>query len=202
MKASAANTAETAFISVETFSPMKFRRWADARPASDINRYELARGRIIMTPPAAWDHAEVEARIIRILGDFVAKRNLGKMFGSSAGYQFPSGDILEPDASFVSRRRWRKGPQPRRGQFLKIIPTLVVEILSPATARRDRIEKKLIYQANGVEEYWLVDSRRREITIFELVAGKYDNGHRYQPHQTLHSEVLEGFELITRFFFS
>ena len=202
MKSVAIRSADTAFISMESFTPTTFRRWVDNRPAGDINRYELASGRIIMTPPAAWEHAEIEAKVIRILGELVSNHRLGRMFGSSAGYQLPSGDTLEPDASFISRQRWAKGPQPRRGQFLKIVPSLVVEILSPATARRDRIEKKKVYEINGVDEYWLVDSRRREITVFHLIAGKYDSGRRFHSHQTLRSEVLAGFEVITRVFFA
>lgn len=162
MKSGAFKIAETAFISVETFTQRAFKRWVQNRPMADINRYELTSGRIVMTPPPGWEHAEVEARVIRILGDFVGRHNLGKVFGSSAGYDLPSGDTLEPDASFISRERRAKGPQVRRGQFLKIVPSLVVEILSPATARRDRLEKKRIYEANGVEEYWLVDPYQRE----------------------------------------
>ena len=202
MKSGAVRVAETAFISTETFTQKRFKDWVENRPMGDINRYELASGKIVMTPPAAWEHAEVEARVIRILGDFVTKQNLGKMFGSSAGYELPSGDTLEPDASFISRERWSKGPQPRRGQFLKIVPTLTVEIISPATARRDRIEKKRIYEANGVDEYWLVDPHRREITVFHLAGGKYDDGNRFEARQKLRSEVLVGFEVLTRSLFA
>jgi Uma2 family endonuclease len=202
MKSAALGTAETAFISMESFTPTTFKRWVERRPAGDINRYELASGRIIMTPPAAWEHAEIEARIIRVVGEFVATHRLGRMFGSSAGHEFPSGDTLEPDASFISRERWAKGPQPRRGQFLKIVPSLVVEITSPATSRRDRIEKKKLYETNGVEEYWLVDPNRREVAIFNVTAGKYGDGRRFQSHHTLRSKVLTGFEVITRIFFA
>ena len=202
MKSGAVRVAETAFISTETFTQKRFKDWVENRPMGDINRYELASGKIVMTPPAAWEHAEVEARVIRILGDFVTNQNLGKMFGSSAGYELPSGDTLEPDASSISRERWSKGPQPRRGQFLKIVLTLTVEIISPATARRDHIEKKRIYEANGVDEYWLVDPRRREITVFHLAGGKYDDGNRFEARQKLRSEVLVGFEVITRSLFA
>lgn len=155
-----------------------------------------------MTPPAGWGHGEIEARVIRILVDFVERNNLGRVFGSSTGYDLPSGDTLEPDASFVSNERWAKGPQVRRGQFLKIVPSLVVEILSPATARRDRIEKKRIYEANGVEEYWLVDPYQREVTVFHLVGGKYGAGRRVGIRQKLRSHVLLGFEVLTRFLFA
>ena len=202
MNSGAVQVGETAFISTETFTQKRFKDWVENRPMGDLNRYELASGRIVMTPPAAWEHAEVEARVIRIVGDFVTRHNLGKMFGSSAGYDLPSGDTLEPDASFISRERWSKGPRPRRGQFLKIVPTLVVEIISPATARRDRIEKKRIYEANGVDEYWLVDPRRREIMVFHLTRGNYDDGNRFEGRQKLRSEVLVGLEVLTRTLFA
>ena len=111
MKSGAARVAETAFISTETFTQKTFKRWVENRPMGDINRYELVSGRILMTPPAAWEHAKIEAKVIRILEDFVSKHNLGTVFGSSAGYELPSGDTLEPDASFISRERWSKGPR-------------------------------------------------------------------------------------------
>ncbi|MBI2088490.1 MAG: Uma2 family endonuclease [Deltaproteobacteria bacterium] len=202
MKSGAFKIAETAFISTETFTQRVFKQWVQNRPMADINRYELTSGRIIMTPPAGWEHAEVEARVIRILGEFVAGHNLGKVFGSSAGYDFPSGDTLEPDASFISQERWAGGPQARRGQFLKVVPSLVVEILSPATARRDRIEKKRIYEANGVEEYWLVDPNRREVMVFHLVGGKYGAGKRVGMREKVRSGVLVGFEVLARSFFA
>jgi Uma2 family endonuclease len=142
MKSGAVRVAEIAFISAEAFTQRRFREWVENRPVGDINRYELASGKIVMTPPAGWEHAEVEARVIRILGDCVTPHNLGRMFGCSAGYELPSGDTVEPDASFISRERWSKGPQPRPRQFLKIVPTLAVEIISPATARRDRRKKE------------------------------------------------------------
>ena len=202
MKSGAARVAETAFISTETFTQKTFKGWVENRPMGDINRYELVSGRILIAPPAAWEHAKIEAKVIRILEDFVSKHNLGTVFGSSAGYELPSGDTLEPDASFISRERWSKGPQPRRGQFLKIAPNLVVEILSPATARRDRIEKKRVYESNGVDEYWLVDPHRREITVFHLAGGKYDDGNRFDARQKLRSQVLVGLEVPARLLFA
>jgi len=202
MKTSAAATAETAFISTETFTQKTFRRWVDCRPMADLNRYELVNGRIVTSPPAGWGHGEIEANGIRILGDFVERHNLGKVFGSSTGYDLPSGDTVEPDAAFVSHERWAAGPQVRRGQFLKIVPTLVVEILSPATARRDRTEKKRLYEMNGVEEYWLVDQDRREVTVFHLTERRYDAGTRFSIRQKLRSVVLPEFEAPVRVLFS
>jgi Uma2 family endonuclease len=34
---------------------------------------------------------------------------------------------------------------------------LAVEVLSPSTARADRVEKRTLFRSEGVAEYWVVD---------------------------------------------
>ena len=168
--------AETAFRSDEHFDQKQFRRWLDARPASDINHYELINGRIIMTPPAGWPHGGVEAALVSPLMQHVQSRKLGVVLGSSAGYDLPSGDTVEPDVSFIAIRRLAAGPKPVAGKFLRIVPNLVVEILSPTTARKDRIDKKRVYERNGVDEYWIVDPARKQVTVFHRGKRGYSAG--------------------------
>jgi Uma2 family endonuclease len=201
MPAGTARTIETTFVSTDRFNQRAFKRWVETRPATDINHYELTNGRIVMTPPAGWGHGEIEARMSRILFDFVDGNKLGKVFGSSTGYNLPSGDTLEPDVSFIATSRWLNGPQVGRGQFLKIVPNLVVEILSPATAQRDRIEKKKIYETNGVDELWLVDATKREVIVYNLNDSKYGPGKRFTARDILHSQNLPGFGKSTRSLF-
>lgn len=186
---------QTAFISTETFTQTEFRRWLDELPASDINHYELLRGRIIMNPPAGWPHAPVGVNIIVPLGSFVRTHGLGVVLESSAGYDLPSGDTIEPDISFIAHERLTAGPAPQPGQFVRIVPNLIVEILSPATARRDRTEKKAIYQENGVEEYWLVDTKLREVTVYTLTGKRFGRGKVYTARDLLSSRTLSGFTL-------
>ncbi len=59
MKSGAARVTETAFISTETFTQKTFKRWVENRPRGDINGYELASGRILMTDP-------VRVKVVRI----------------------------------------------------------------------------------------------------------------------------------------
>ena len=37
------------------------------------------------------------------------------------------------------------------------IPLLIVEVISPSTARNDRGRKRRRYQRSGVAQYWIVD---------------------------------------------
>jgi Uma2 family endonuclease len=171
--------AETAFSSDARFDQRSFLRWLRQRPASDLNHYELIDGRIVMTPPAGWPHGCIDAALGQLLREHVQRHRLGIVQGSSAGYNLPSGDTVEPDVSFISAARFAAGPRPEPGQFLAIVPTLVVEILSAATARRDRTEKKAVYERNGVAEYWLLDPAKRTVTVFCLRRRRYGSGRVY-----------------------
>lgn len=185
---------DTAFRSEERFTQQEFFAWLQRRPSSDINHYELIRGRIVMTPPAGWPHGSVEMRIGGRMLQVVERGDLGVVQGSSAGYDLPSGDTLEPDVSFISRARFAAGPAPERGRFVGIVPNLAVEILSRSTARRDRTEKKEIYEQCGVDEYWIVDPDRRAVTVFRLEDGRYAAGERVRAGR-IPSRVLPALEI-------
>jgi Uma2 family endonuclease len=157
-------------------SQAEFRAWLDARPDSDRGHYELLNGRVVVTPPAGWPHGQIGTNVVRVLSLHVEQHRLGRVLSSSAGFDLPSGDTLEPDGSLVTTARWNAAPPPVLGQFLKVVPDLVVEILSPSTRRRDLPEKKDIYARNGVEEYWTIDPRARSLTIFSRRGDAFDDG--------------------------
>lgn len=177
------------FESCETFTQAEFAEWIAARSGDD-NRYELLHGRIVMNPPAAWPYGEGEADVLAPIQQFVRRRDLGRVFGPSQGFELPSGDTVAPDVAFVSSERWRAAA-PEVGKFLRVVPDLVVEVLSPSTASRDRGEKKAIYERNGVREYWLVDVHRQQITRFNLRGERYAEASVFAADATLTSEVLD-----------
>ena len=185
---------DTAFRSEERFTQEEFFAWLQRRPASDINQYELIRGRIVMSPPAGWPHGALGSRINARLYLVVEQHRLGVVQDSSAGYDLPSGDTLEPDVSFMSQARFAAGPAPVRGRFLGIVPDLAIEILSKSTARHDRGEKKAIYEESGVTEYWIVDPDRNVVTVYSLGDGGYGAGTRVRAGR-IPSRVLPQLEL-------
>jgi len=182
--------ADTAFRSEECFTQKEFRRWVEARPRADVNHYELIHGRIVMTPPAGWTHGRVEVKVVRVLEEHASKNKLGVVFGSSTGYDLPSGDTVEPDASYVSAERFAAKPPSSPDEFLRVVPSLVIEILSPGTAKRDQREKKDIYERNSVDEYWIIDPRRRLVMVYHLRDRRYDSGQTFRAG-TVRSRVLQ-----------
>lgn len=53
------------------------------------------------------------------------------------------------------------------------VPKFIAETLSPSTAKRERAEKKDIYETVGVEEYWIVSPQGKSVKVYYLEAGKY-----------------------------
>ena len=51
---------------------------------------------------------------------------------------------------------------------------LIVEIISPATVKRDRVYKKELYERYGIKEYWIVDDEKLAVEVYRLVGGKYE----------------------------
>ncbi len=183
---------ELAFESTRTLSQEEFAAWVAARWRGDLHHYELLDGRVVMTPPAGYSHGAIEAALGGILEPFVRKRTLGKCFGSSQGFELPSGDTVEPDYSFVSAERWRAMPPPEEGRFLRVVPDPVVEILSRSTAALDRGEKKDVYERSGVREYWLIDPRARTLLVYTRQGDRFDTGRTFAEGQPFSSAVLLG----------
>lgn len=76
-------------------------------------------------------------------------------------------DYLCPDIMIICDRKHLKG-----GAYSGV-PKFVAETLSPSTAKRDRMEKKDIYEKSGVEEFWIVSPRERAVEIYYLKDGQY-----------------------------
>lgn len=164
---------ELSFESTTGMSQEQFATWVRAREAWDPFDYELLNGRVVMNPPAGFPHGAIGSNVQLLLAGFVKARNLGIVFDSSQGFELPSGDTVEPDHSYVSRERWHAVPAPEPGHFLRVVPDLIIEVLSASTAPRDRGEKRGIYERNGVREYVLVDWRTRVLSAHVLEAGHF-----------------------------
>lgn len=80
-------------------------------------------------------------------------------------YRITDDTILEPDLLIVCGKIEKK--------YLDFPPALVVEILSPSTALRDRNTKFDIYQQQGVKYYLIVDSAKQTVEVYEHSNGEY-----------------------------
>ena len=73
---------------------------------------------------------------------------------------------------------------------------LIIEILSPSTAKKDRHEKFLLYERHGVKEYWIVHQSEHLVEIFRLNDdGAYDKPAIYDGDDMMPVSLFPGLEI-------
>ena len=115
--------------------------YADYLETSDDERYELLNGELILSPSPKEIHQYISSILHIMIGAFVRERSLGKVYFSPFDVVLSDTDVVQPDILFISNERADIiTPDNVQGA-----PDLVVEILSPATAERDRTIKLDLY---------------------------------------------------------
>lgn len=129
-------------------------RMADEFPGWQIER--LA-GKIVMSPPAGSNTGRRNSRLNFILASFA--RTCGfDSFDSSTGWTLPNGDILSPDGSLVRTERFAALDEAERETFARLVPDVVVELVSPSDRdRKGPREKCDLWFEQGVRYVVLID---------------------------------------------
>lgn len=136
------------------------RRWTRDQVLAlpeDGNRYELFDGELLVTPAPSGLHQLAVSRLFVLLAAYVSVHRMGEVMVAPADLQLGGDHRSQPDIFVVPSvppgRDWPSFPN----------PVLVVEVLSPATARVDRFVKRLRFQRTGIPEYWIVDLDARTV---------------------------------------
>lgn len=106
-------------------------------------RYELIEGELVRMSLVGQEHSEIGANFVALLYNHVIPRRHGKIYGLDTGFVSErfSNTVLCPDVAFV---RADLLPPQRQDRYLRVVPDLVVEIVSPsdsstvASTRRSR----------------------------------------------------------------
>lgn len=149
--------------------------------------YEIIEGVKIMAPSPKWEHGIVTSSLVAIFMNYCYKYDNGLVFGDNMDIHLPnSNNIFKPDLSVFKDKSIFK-----HGKKIYGVPDLVVEILSPATAKRDLGIKKDIYERSGVKEYWIVNHQDRSVQVYHLIDGKYTLDHVYHDYTEFELQNLE-----------
>jgi Uma2 family endonuclease len=142
--------------------PLLHTDWTAAQAIAlpdDGNRYEVLDGELVVMPPPSWAHQVAVEQLYLSLHAYVRAHALGWVKLSPSAVVLSERRLVQPDVFVLPRG---VGPAPRDWSDITAL-LLAVEVLSPSTARRDRWQKRHMYQAFGASEYWIVDTDAREV---------------------------------------
>jgi Uma2 family endonuclease len=118
----------------------------------DGNRYETVHGELLVTPaPRPW-HQEVADRLRDVLKQYLTRHAGWHLWSAPADISWTADVLVQPDLFVVPIEEARTLDWARLRHL-----ELVVEVLSPTTARADRFTKRRLYQEVRIPTYWIVD---------------------------------------------
>ena len=165
--------------------------YEDYLNAPEDKRYELLDGELVPIPTPGERHQSISILLGWKLVQFASEHSLGRVYLAPFDVVLSDVDVVQPDLLFVSNERGHIiTPANIQGA-----PDLIVEILSPSTAERDKTFKRALYARHGVNEYWMVDTIAKDITVLLLGERGYEVVDIYGEGEILTSPTLQGFAL-------
>lgn len=102
-------------------------------------------------------------------------------------------DIMVPD--IAGWRRSTLAEVPLEDAFITVPPDWVCEILSPSTARKDRVIKMPIYRRERVGHVWLIDPDAQTLEVFKLDGATYRLLATHAESELIRAEPFDAIEL-------
>lgn len=154
-------------------------------------RYELLDGDLVALASPGEFHQRISILLGSKLVQFAVENRMGRVYHAPFDVVLSNIDVVQPDLIFVSNDR----ADIITPANIQGAPDLVVEILSPSTAARDKTFKRSLYAKHGITEYWMVDLTEKTITILRLGEREFEVVDTYGEGEILTSPTLQGFNL-------
>lgn len=132
-------------------------------------RHEILEGVLIREPSPNVAHQRVIGRLHLVLYDYFRQKDPnGEVFLSPLDVTISDITVVQPDLLYISCEQ-----NIIKETRIDGAPKLVVEVLSPSSGRKDRLQKMHIYQKAGVEHFWIINPQEKTMECFSLRNGLY-----------------------------
>lgn len=146
---------------------------------------ELLYGELVMSPAPKNKHQSAVGKSLLLLNQLTSK---GEVVLSPMDVYLDDENVVQPDVFWVS------GPdslcQLGADDYWHGAPDLVVEVLSPGSALRDKTTKFKLYERHGTREYWLVDPEAQYVEVWRLENGTFLRVGVFGPADKFESPLL------------
>lgn len=155
-------------------------------------RLEVLEGMLVKEPSPSMQHQRISRELGRQLMNYFEDYDPeGELFFAPLDMTLATGNVLQPDILFVSgSRKHIKHEERVDGPC-----DLVIEVMSPANRRKDRLQKMEIYRKAGVPHYWLADPEENTLEAFLLTCANYTLIAAGGPGDTFTNQEFPGLKL-------
>lgn len=172
-------------ISVEEFRQIEFDE-------NDDSYYELINGYVMKKSAPRPEHQRISMKLSRTISNYLFSKPIGEVFAAPIDVFLNGFNAVQPDLLFISSEN---------NHFITTdgiigVPDLIIEIISPTSIIRDRVDKKNLYEKLNVKEYWIVDAQYKDIEVYTIENGRYELLSGVTMFEgELKSNVLAGIEI-------
>lgn len=163
------NFEENGLMEMQTFMQPRRTILQACKSFPEGTMVQLINGIIRISPSPIDSHASLLMDIGPDLHFFVKENDLGTTRFGLYDVYLDELNAFQPDILFVSKENLDLIKE----DGLHVAPDLIIEILSPSTAKYDLEEKKEVYEQYGVKEYWIVNPADNSVTGYSLVNEKF-----------------------------
>ena len=175
----------------------KRRQFHETLAQYEGRKVEFVYGEIVEDEmPVKKIHNDIVWRLLRLLREFVELHELGYVGYEKVMISLQRNDY-EPDICFFNVDIASPFTE---DQTRFPAPNFAVEVLSPSTYMTDRGTKFADYEANGVQEYWIIDPENEMLEQYVLLNSKYVLQIK-APDGIVQSVTVPGFEIPIRALF-
>ncbi len=154
------------FFLGETYLP----NWTVYQLLPEGSPIQLINDKFVMSPSPSFNHQSVAGNLYKKISDYAEKNNLGIVVIAPLDVHLADEEIYQPDIFFIAS----ENKNIIHKSAVYGAPDFIIEILSPSNSKYDLTEKKNIYEAKGVKEYWVVDPETNDTTGYILLNGKFE----------------------------
>jgi len=160
-------------MSIIRHSSDKKYTYADYLTWTDGERWEIIDGVPYMQSAPTWQHQAISSELMLQFGECLRNKPC-RIFSSPFDLRIPELNeedeettfVCQPDLIVICDKAGLKGT----GYYGT--PTLIIEISSPSTARKDKLLKFNKFEKAGVKEYWIIEPDGKFVSVFTLQNNK------------------------------
>lgn len=171
------------------FAKAKIYTTEDIEALPEDVRAELINGQLfLMATPTPTHQALISFLVFEFYNYIHSHKGTCQVFPAPLALYLNNDNrtYLEPDIMVVC------DPEKISGKGCHGAPDFVAEIISPSTQSRDYLLKLNLYQDAGVREYWILDTKRNTIHVYDFV---HHTKNTYSFEDTVPVEIFDDLEI-------